>query len=157
MVRTVLFPQLSVLVLLVLLVLLAGCGGRDHPAVYPVSGTVVYADQPVSAALVTFHGDHAPRLATGTTDAEGRFQLSTFGRNDGAVPGRHVVTISKMEIDDPADANLPGDSMDDALQNPGGVIQAVHQLPDRYADPGRSDLQVTVSDSEENVFAFVLE
>ncbi len=140
-----------------LLTLLAGCGGSNHPAVYAVRGVVTYEGEPVQGALVTFHGDHAPRLATGTTDNEGRFQLSTFGLNDGAVPGRHRVTIRKMEIDGLDESAIPGDSMDDVLENPGGVVRATHQLPEKYADPARSDLQVTVSDTEENVFTLVLE
>ncbi len=77
-----------------------------------VESECTYEGEPVQGALVTFHGDHAPRLATGTPDNEGRFQLSTFGRNDGAVPGRHRVTIRIMEIDGLDESALPGDSMD---------------------------------------------
>src|SRR5688500_7404542 len=79
-------------------VLVAGCGGESHN-VTPVKGFVTYQGSPVEGAVVAFHAVDAAvgeaRMATGVTDAEGRFQLTSFTQGDGAAPGSHKVTVSK--------------------------------------------------------------
>ncbi|HEY1189763.1 MAG TPA: hypothetical protein VGE74_19095 [Gemmata sp.] len=84
------------------LVACAGCGGKLTPV--PVSGTVTYKGKPVAGATVTFvRGTGAltnGELALGTTDANGRFELTShFGPDTsgaGAVAGEYKVTISKL-------------------------------------------------------------
>jgi hypothetical protein len=58
-----------------------------------VTGTVTQAGIPVPAAEVTFLTPGRP-TSVGTTDAEGRFTLSTRRLNDGAYAGQHVVVIT---------------------------------------------------------------
>ena len=64
-------------------------GGRST-----VTGTVTQAGLPVRDAEVTFLTSGRP-TSVGTTDAEGRFTLSTRRLNDGAYAGQHVVVITK--------------------------------------------------------------
>lgn len=79
--------------------LLAACGcnpgGADRPDLVPVTGTVMYNGQPLAGATVSFWTDTAPRPATGITSAEGKFSLSMFDPNDGAMAGENVITVSK--------------------------------------------------------------
>lgn len=69
----------------------AGCS-RRLPTVAPVSGRVTLAGKPVSTGMVMFHPAHG-RAAIGEIDSDGRYTLTTFHAGDGALPGRHQVTI----------------------------------------------------------------
>lgn len=118
-----------------------GCGGGG-PVTHPVTGTVTYHGQPVVGAQVMFTSD-AGRAAEGTTDAEGKFTLTTFKPGDGALAGVHHVTVVKMETIPSKDPN-----------NPYGA-GAKSVLPARYANPKESPLQETVG-AAKNEFNFVL-
>ena len=86
------------LVLMIALMLLSGCGG---PTIAPVRGRVTWNGKPVKDAMVTFsprpksEDDKEPgKPATGQSDADGNFVLSTYKPYDGAQVGMHQVTIS---------------------------------------------------------------
>ena len=140
-----------------------GCGGgaSGRPDLYPVSGTVMYNGEPVEGATVSFMAEGAPRAATGVTNAEGKFQLTTFDVNDGAVPGTHTVTVSKMEagttpadptssLDDPTalQANMDAQNSDDT--GPKWLT------PEKYASPTTSGLKEEVKADGENIFVIQL-
>lgn len=78
---------------LAILSLLAGCGDSGKP--HSVSGVVLMEGQPIHGANVTFHPieGQAVRPAVGTSDAAGKFSLSTFRADDGALRGKYKVTI----------------------------------------------------------------
>ena len=100
---------------------LVGCGGvDDRPRVYPVSGTIMYKGDPVEGANVSFFTDAAPRAATGVTKADGTFQLSMFGANDGAMAGAHTVTVTKMEPGAPA---ASGPSPEEMMNDPAALAK----------------------------------
>ena len=68
-----------------------GCGG-EGAATAPVSGVVTYRGKPLADVNVVFMSrGGAP--ATGVTNSEGRFELTTLDQT-GAVPGAHQVTIT---------------------------------------------------------------
>ena len=67
--------------------------GCWRPEMGTVTGTVTQAGLPVRDAAVTFLTSGRP-TSVGTTDAEGRFTLSTRRLNDGAYAGQHVVVIT---------------------------------------------------------------
>lgn len=123
---------------------LTGCGGGNLPTVVPVSGKVMYQEKPVANAQVAFHNDNAPRAATATTDEQGFFQLSTFGHEDGAVPGTHRVTVFKPKNAAGTDA-LEGAAYEEAMEALiTGDPADQSQLPAAYADPGTSGLVVEI-------------
>ncbi len=72
--------------------LVSGCR-REQPRVVPVSGQVRYAGKPLAEAKVLFVPQAGGRPATGDTDQQGRFRLTTFERGDGALVGEHAVTV----------------------------------------------------------------
>jgi hypothetical protein len=93
---------------LTLLLLVLGCGGRHNLA--RVSGRVTLNGQPLAHAAVTFQPIAAPgnsRPGTGSggiTDAQGRYSLKLIGtETQGAVVGRHLVSISLAREDNSAD------------------------------------------------------
>jgi hypothetical protein len=92
--------------------LLNGCGsGGDFPITH-VSGTVLCEGKPVAKALVFFEpirsGDSAAVGDQGfaLTDEQGKFVVSTYGENDGAVVGKHLVRVGKSETSPPCDCAL---------------------------------------------------
>jgi hypothetical protein len=89
-------------------VALSGCGG---PAMAPVKGRVTFKGLPVKEAAVAFapvprsDEDKDPgKPATGFSDADGYFELSTFKPLDGAIVGKHKVTVS-LDDTNPAKCN----------------------------------------------------
>jgi len=118
----------SWVLVLLLLASVAGCGPA-RPATTRVSGLVSFKGAPVAEAYVNFiPADGRP--ASGRTDAEGRFSLSTFVPGDGVLPGEHVVTVSKQV----ASKSNP----DDIYQN------YVDLLPPQYGSLRTSPLRATV-------------
>ena len=61
----------------------------------PVSGKVLLpGGQPAANAWVVFNAKDPPgNDASAATAADGSFRLGTFKKEDGAVPGRYVVTV----------------------------------------------------------------
>ncbi|MFM7072301.1 MAG: hypothetical protein ACKO38_10985 [Planctomycetota bacterium] len=154
-------PLLTVPLITLSLLAMAGCGGDEFPARTKVTGTVKYKGQPVSGATVTFFSDSVPRAAIGTTDANGRFTLSTFGENDGAVPAEYLVTISKAAAADSGaayDPTNPGAAYGKAMAGSakGSNPTAKDELPASYANRGTSGLSQKVSADSANDFTFDL-
>jgi len=130
-------------------VLLAGCSSGHGTA--SVTGTVLYKGQPVAGAAVSFlpkSEEATAKPARGTTDASGRFTLTSyFGPDEqpaGALPGEYSVTITK--IDEPSGAFDP-------FKDP----PPKNHLPAKYSTPQRSGLTATVKAGETNQFEFKLE
>lgn len=152
-----------------LLVLLLGCmlaeagcsRAPSRPATVPVRGRITYRGEPIRHATVTFLAPGAPRLAVGTTDEQGRFRLTTYVPDDGAVPGSHVVTVKSNAVV-PSSQSQSGPA---AVASPEAIEQAMQQaaiavskpagknarLPPKYGDRKTSDLRVDVADGENSL------
>jgi len=116
----------------------AGCG-KAKPATAPVTGRVLLDGKPVAGAAVMLEPVGGGVPARGSTGADGSFTLSTFGRDDGALVGRHRVSVSKFVVEGVA-ANELG--LEAAPGPPG--LQPKAALPARYADAKTSGLEATV-------------
>jgi hypothetical protein len=100
----------------VLLSFVIGCSGGGQFATAEVRGKVTSQGEPVAGAVVSFtpqaaSGGSGGKGATGTTDAEGRFVLTTYMQGDGAVVGKHHVSVSS----DDANRALPGNPPSDLV------------------------------------------
>lgn len=145
----------------------AGCGKEDpglasRPAVFPVAGVVLYKDQPVEGAHVTFRPSGDAPGAFGRTDKEGRFQLQTFKENDGAVKGEHKVTVQKTDataaVSEPKSSEELFGEMENQAKSgklPTPVVSK-SLLPTRYADPKQTELKATVLSDASNSYEFKL-
>jgi hypothetical protein len=143
--------------------LVAGCSGApgDRPELAPVSGTVVYNNKPIEGAEVSFWAEGAPRPAKGLTDAEGKFTLSMFDFNDGAVPGPNKVTVSKVEV-----AAAPAMDSTSTLDDPSALVNQMQQatkakppaneIPKKYNAQGSTPITETVTAGEDNTFVIQL-
>ena len=151
------------LTLAALCLAIVGCGGPERPEMVPVSGVVKHGGKPVAGAEVSFHNDESPRAAQGVTDAEGKFQLTTFDDGDGAVVGLHKVAVAKVQTDaaissadaeDPSAAYAAG--MDAAASGKMDTIQK-SELPAKYGNPDTSGVTRTVTKEGPNEFEITLE
>ncbi len=158
-----------------LLALLAFTACRNNlPDTNPTTGTVTYQGEPVAGATVLFiRGGGtlaAGELAMGETDAQGRFELTTYvsGQQDasGAMVGEYVVTISK-HIPPRGMSESQYQALVDAAEKIGETGEMVppekqppdpvEMFPERYSMLGKSELRATVTDDGQNDFRFDLE
>lgn len=73
-----------------------GCGKSGLSGTIRAKGKVTYKGQPVEGATVVFSPvDQTGRAASGLTDAQGNFNLTTLEAGDGALAGQYKVSISK--------------------------------------------------------------
>jgi len=121
-----------------------GCGGGGK---VKVSGVVTLDGGPVEGATVTFVpvDKGSGQMASGTTDKEGVFRLSTSKPDDGAFPGEYKVTVVYAE-----GAEAPAASgMKQAFE---GLEKAKKQkqkppryrVPPRYGSPADTPLRQKV-------------
>ncbi len=147
-------------------VLALGCQkGSDRPTTYSVTGTVTQAGAPLEGASVVFVATGDGQAASGTTDASGKYSLSTFGGDDGAVAGQYGVKIIKMEggaapVGGGGEDSQESDAYEAAMQGAppeaDGTEEPKNLLPEKYADVSTSGFSETVAESD-NVFDFELE
>jgi hypothetical protein len=84
--------------------LAVGCGKGRTPA-YPTEGQLLIGGKPAVNVFVLFH----PVNATGpgvlrpsaTTDADGKFRLTTYDAYDGAPAGEYVITLLYEPVNSP--------------------------------------------------------
>ncbi|MFM8250666.1 MAG: hypothetical protein ACKOBW_03600 [Planctomycetota bacterium] len=146
-----------------LLVTLVGCGGEGGKALSPAQGTVKYNGQPVSGASVSFLFDNGAEVAAGSTDASGKFTLTTGGRS-GAPIGDAKVVISKITGGTTAGVNTDQMTPDDmrkmqmAAQTDPANSAPKNELPAKFADVKTSPLVANVvkGGATENSFEFNL-
>ncbi|WP_437206543.1 hypothetical protein [Planctomicrobium sp. SH664] len=155
----------------IVLTVMTGCTREDkwtrnRPKRVPVTGEILYKGKPLAEAVVTFTCTDAGRSASATTDANGKFNLSTFERGDGAVPGSQRVSISRFEVDFPgtklvgmtaAEVNEAIAKMPVAAVDSLPPARARWLIPERYGSPDTSKLTVEVLESGENHFHFELQ
>lgn len=99
------------------LVLAAGCGPTTKLA--PAGGVLLIDDKPAPNIAVQFipQGTTGP-TSYGTTDEQGRFTLKTTDGADGAMVGKHKVTLV---------------ALDDERVPQGQVAKKKPRISDRYA------------------------
>lgn len=87
----------------VALAFVVGCRESNLPATSKVNGVVTYKGQPVKNGQVVFHPDGGENSGRGVTDELGQFVLSTYTMADGAILGKHKVTVEVLENRNPAE------------------------------------------------------
>lgn len=133
--------------------LLAGCGD-GRPERVPVTGRVTYQGEPVTNGTIYFWPDDGPQ-ARGNIAPDGSYRLRTFEKSDGAVLGRHTVTIEAKEVTaagpEPQsmeeEFELFSDPNTEALPAP----RVRWLVPERYADRSTSGLTAEVTPDENTI------
>lgn len=136
------------------LVCVVGCSGDDRVA--PVTGVVTLDDKPIAEASVTFMPKEGGRPAFGVTDAEGKYELTTFEEGDGALIGNHVVTILAVDekVSDKATAAAEEHGSLSEFMAPQAKQKWI--IPERYSEKDTSGLSFDVKPGENNQADFPL-
>lgn len=113
------------------LVILAGCGGDSGFA--PVSGRVLLDGKPIEGAAVLFEPESGGVPATGVTNANGEFSLSTTGHGPGAAVGKHGVSVSKQVVAQP-----------NRKVEEGEIVAMKYLTPEKYASSRTSGINIEV-------------
>ena len=136
-----------------LMPLISGCG-ESVPDTVSAGGTVSFNDKPLANASVNFIPENG-KSANGVTDSQGKFTLTTFQPNDGAIVGTHKVTVTIVNTEEVPEI-IPDDysytnagSADDAAADGG--------IPTIYTDPASTPLKYEVKVGEDNNFEVKLE
>ncbi|MCP4192182.1 MAG: carboxypeptidase regulatory-like domain-containing protein [Planctomycetaceae bacterium] len=89
---------------------IVGCSAGHLPT-YPTSGVVQFEDgDPVRFGSIEFYNQQHDVTARGTIDRNGRYELSTFQANDGAIAGEHQVVVIQMLMPNPVVKRSPADA-----------------------------------------------
>lgn len=142
------------------LFLLGGCESKDPNQLQTekVKVTVNYKNSPVEGATVSFMlpptgGSPVGPPAFGITGPDGVASLTTYKKDDGAILGKHMVLITKDELDNSSVAA----SQDSKEYSPGFVpapkIKSL--LPKMYSLPNNG-LEAEVKPGEPLTFSFDL-
>lgn len=114
----------------------SGCGRSRVPAgpprlpTVPAGGVLTVRGLPCAGASIVFHHEEGQASAIGTTDAEGRFTLSTYQHHDGAPVGNYLLTVATNNTTEVE----PGVLAPLSTERSRSVIAAA------YADPQSSSL-----------------
>src|SRR5260370_29576410 len=124
----------------------AGCGGAKT---VKVEGIVTLDGKPLPGATVSFmpvDESRSARVASGQSDADGNFRLTTFRTDDGALPGEYkVIVVVSEEYEglskDPKTWSLEEKKAARMTMTPEGKKQAVEKkkktppsVPATYSD-----------------------
>ena len=154
--------QIAQFSLLLSTIALLGCGGEDlsrfKDGLVPVTGKVTLDGEPVAGVGVLFVPGSATsfggkievgtRVASGMTDAEGKYTLSSPPQGNGVVPGDYAgclpgdysVNIMSRE------SGRGRDGVDTGSNEPQS-LGPVKPIPPKYTDPKTSGLKASVSGS----------
>ena len=115
---------------------------KRRPPSFPTTGSVTWNGEPAAGALVTLQSLSHNVAASGRTNDEGEFALTTWRQGDGAVAGDHKVTVATTVIA--------------GYTSEGSVIE-VNAMPPKYEKPDTSGLTATINEKGKNVLSFAVE
>ena len=109
-------------------VTVAACS-KDHvgPAPVPASGTVTLKGAPLASGTIQFYPTDGHPAGGGVKD--GKFTLTTYDPDDGAIPGKHSVSVAAYK-----DVKVAGQ----------GDAQQTLITPELYASPITSGISVDI-------------
>jgi hypothetical protein len=83
----------------------AGCG----PKLYPVRGRVTYKTdgKPLTQGMVVFQSEDNRITARGEIGRDGEYELGTYERGDGALPGKYRVLVAPKSDPNAVDKKPP--------------------------------------------------
>ena len=136
--------------LLLLALVTVGCG-PSRPATYPVTGKVTYQGQPVTQGTITFYPEEG-RSSMAKIQPDGSYALTTFEDADGALSGRHTVTIKATTV---SGAAAPGSFEEELAQadssQPSALGTVTWLVPESYSRRETSGLSASVEETTNTI------
>lgn len=79
---------------------ISGCGsdapkGPEKLSTTPVDGIVILNGKPAAEVSISLHHSEGKVAPRGMSDKDGKFSISTYGKDDGAPIGKYKVTAAK--------------------------------------------------------------
>jgi hypothetical protein len=136
----------------VLVLAVAGCGG---PKLYPVKGRITLEGKPMKGGgAITFMpvSDQTAKLASGTIDENGNYELMTEKPGDGSMPGEFRVVINQT-VEEEGEG---GSDESKRVEKASLVVPEADRIPQIYGDAYESPLRATVEAKDLNEFNFDL-
>jgi len=146
--------------LMLVSVLLVGCGAGDPFALAPVSGTVTIDSIPAANVVVTFTPTANDSTAivgpfsSAVTDEEGKFTLKSKQGSLGAVVGQHSVSCQHRNYNPEAESNLRSQiqsargSSEDANKRISELKKSLEEAKKQKVIPERySNISLTVGEN----------
>ena len=138
-----------------------GCGAAKLPTI-PVTGTVLVDDKPMEGVKVVFSpaAGSSGQSASGQTDAEGKYSLTTVDTGDGALAGDYQVAILKSLVEEdnlPKEVDMDDEAAMDAIYgslDTSKDVQTESIVAKKWTSPGTSGLEASVKEGGENNFEF---
>lgn len=128
----------------------SGCSGagkgHERQPVYKVTGVLTRKGEPVEGALIRLlpMGGERPG-AVATTDPEGKFELTTYEKGDGACEGDYVILITKEQVSMSSVSSGSEEAADYVPPDDVGPPRAPKNLlPAKYANPALSGLRARI-------------
>ncbi len=121
---------------LLVVVLLLSCGCGQGPKIVTVTGMVTRQGKPVPHVVLTFVPEHG-RPSWGETDEQGRFNLHYDRHQEGAVVGKHTVSV-QFKPRDPGEE----EAFQTGKKRKPKELQAILQ---KYGKPDTSPLVVEIT------------
>ena len=131
---------------LLLILTAPGCGPR-RPEVAKVHGRITVAGKPITTGTIQFWPESG-RPAQGQIQEDGAYTLTTFDPGDGAVLGKHTVTIEATKIHNPGRTASTIDEEFVVFKDPNalkGKAVIERLVPERFSKPDTSGLTKEVS------------
>jgi hypothetical protein len=125
---------------------LAGAGCDDK---VKVKGVVTLDGKPIEGAVVTFILESGGgQSASGTTQKDGSFRLTTLKENDGIRPGNYKVTVTKVTYTEVVDTS-PARNMKEAMwahikANKRKKVHSKNAIPPWYNEASKTVLRQKV-------------
>ena len=130
-----------------LLVLAAAGCGPSLPETATVGGLVTFNGKPVPAGQIVFYPENG-RPAMSAIDADGRYHLTTFDSDDGAMLGRHRVTIEAKRV---SSGPAKPKNMAEEMSGHGFALKVEWLAPEKYSNLQTSPLTAEVKSGENTI------
>jgi hypothetical protein len=120
-----------------------GCGsnapkGPEKLSTTPVDGVVTLNGKPAAEVSISLHHSEGKVAPRGISDKDGKFTISTYGKDDGAPEGKYKVTAAKNMTKEIAPGVL-------APPPPGGFKS---DIPTKYESVNTTDISVEIKKGE---------
>lgn len=125
----------SVLTLSLAVAVMVGCGGSDGPDLGTVEGKVTLDGNPLAKATVTYSPVDGGRQSFATTDDDGYYSLKHTPSRDGALIGKHKISITTAT----STTNANGDD-----------VETPEKLPAKYNAETELEREVEAGSNEFN-------
>jgi hypothetical protein len=137
--------QIRRAMLVVGVILVAGCGSKSELDLIPLRGEVTYNGQPLTEGTVLYvpETSSSGRQASGAIQSDGSFALTTTQRDDGVMKGEYQIVVHAYA----ARPREPETREEVEAMAASGELERKHIIPKKYTEPTTSGLTDTVDDS----------